>query len=36
VGLQILAKPFGEEALFRCAHAYEQATDWRAQRAELE
>ncbi len=28
VGLQILAKPFGEETLFRVAHAYEQATEW--------
>lgn len=28
VGLQIIARPFREETLFRCAHAYEQATDW--------
>jgi aspartyl-tRNA(Asn)/glutamyl-tRNA(Gln) amidotransferase subunit A len=28
VGLQILARPFAEETLFRAAHAYEQATDW--------
>lgn len=28
VGLQILAKPFNEEALFRVAHVYEQATPW--------
>ncbi len=33
VGLQVLAKPFGEETLFRCAHAYEQATDWHTRRA---
>ncbi|MDD4894808.1 MAG: amidase, partial [Candidatus Omnitrophica bacterium] len=28
VGLQILAKPFNEEALFKIAYAYEQSTDW--------
>jgi aspartyl-tRNA(Asn)/glutamyl-tRNA(Gln) amidotransferase subunit A len=28
VGLQILAKPFNEEMLFRVAHAYEQNTQW--------
>jgi aspartyl-tRNA(Asn)/glutamyl-tRNA(Gln) amidotransferase subunit A len=28
VGMQILAKPFNEEMLFRVAHAYEQATAW--------
>lgn len=28
VGLQILAKPFDEEMLFRIAHAYEQNTEW--------
>ena len=28
VGLQILAKPFAEETLFRIAHAYEQSTPW--------
>jgi aspartyl-tRNA(Asn)/glutamyl-tRNA(Gln) amidotransferase subunit A len=28
VGLQILAKPFDEEMLFRAAYAYEQATAW--------
>ena len=28
VGLQILAKPFGEEMIFRAAHAYEQSTEW--------
>jgi aspartyl-tRNA(Asn)/glutamyl-tRNA(Gln) amidotransferase subunit A len=28
VGLQIIAKPFDEETLFRVAHAYEQSTDW--------
>jgi aspartyl-tRNA(Asn)/glutamyl-tRNA(Gln) amidotransferase subunit A len=28
VGLQILAKPFAEETIFRTAYAYEQATEW--------
>ena len=28
VGLQILAKPFDEEMLFRAAYNYEQNTDW--------
>ena len=32
VGLQILAKPFAEETLFRVAHAYEQATEWHKQK----
>ncbi len=28
VGLQIMAKPFDEEMLFKTAYAYEQNTDW--------
>jgi aspartyl-tRNA(Asn)/glutamyl-tRNA(Gln) amidotransferase subunit A len=28
IGLQIAARPFGEESIFRIAHAYEQATRW--------
>ncbi|MFA5099616.1 MAG: amidase family protein, partial [Candidatus Omnitrophota bacterium] len=28
VGLQILAKPFAEETLFKAAYTYEQATKW--------
>jgi aspartyl-tRNA(Asn)/glutamyl-tRNA(Gln) amidotransferase subunit A len=28
VGLQIMAKPFNEELLFKSAHAFEQSTDW--------
>ena len=35
VGLQILGPAFGEEQVLRVAHAYEQATDWRAQRPRL-
>jgi aspartyl-tRNA(Asn)/glutamyl-tRNA(Gln) amidotransferase subunit A len=32
IGLQILARPLGEEAIFRVAYAYEQAHDWRQRR----
>jgi aspartyl-tRNA(Asn)/glutamyl-tRNA(Gln) amidotransferase subunit A len=28
VGLQIIARPFNEEAIFQVAHAYQQVTDW--------
>ncbi len=35
VGLQILAKPFDEEMLFRAAHTYEQNTDWHRQKPKL-
>ncbi len=28
IGLQLLGKPFGEETIFRIAHAYEQSTNW--------
>ena len=35
VGLQILAKPFNEELLFRTAHAYEQNTPWHTMKPEL-
>lgn len=34
-GLQILARHFNEEAIFKVAHAYEQATDWHKKRPEL-
>jgi aspartyl-tRNA(Asn)/glutamyl-tRNA(Gln) amidotransferase subunit A len=35
VGMQILGKPFAEEALLRVAFAYEQATEWRYRRPGL-
>ncbi len=35
VGLQILAKPFNEELLFRIAHAYEQNTEWHKMKPKL-
>jgi aspartyl-tRNA(Asn)/glutamyl-tRNA(Gln) amidotransferase subunit A len=28
IGLQLLGKPFGEETIFKIAHAYEQSTEW--------
>ena len=35
IGLQLLAKPFGEETMLRAAHAFEQSTDWHEARANL-
>ena len=35
LGLQLLGKPFGEETLFRIAHAYEQSTPWHREIAPL-
>jgi aspartyl-tRNA(Asn)/glutamyl-tRNA(Gln) amidotransferase subunit A len=35
VGLQILAKPFNEEMLFRIAHTYEQNTPWHKMKPQL-
>jgi aspartyl-tRNA(Asn)/glutamyl-tRNA(Gln) amidotransferase subunit A len=35
IGLQLLGKPFGEETLFKIAHAYEQNTDWHSQKPPL-
>ncbi|MFH1269511.1 MAG: Asp-tRNA(Asn)/Glu-tRNA(Gln) amidotransferase subunit GatA [Candidatus Omnitrophota bacterium] len=35
VGLQILAKPFNEELLFRVAYAYEQNTGWHKTKPKL-
>ena len=32
IGLQLLGKPFGEEALLRIAHAYEMSTGWRKEK----
>lgn len=32
IGLQLIGRPFEEDTLLRAAHAYEQATDWRARR----
>ncbi|MCU0651705.1 MAG: Asp-tRNA(Asn)/Glu-tRNA(Gln) amidotransferase subunit GatA [Candidatus Omnitrophica bacterium] len=35
VGLQIFAKPFGEEIILQVAHTYEQATLWHKKKAKL-
>jgi len=35
LGLQLLGRPFGEETLFRIAHAYEQSTPWHREVAPL-
>ena len=35
VGLQILAKPFAEETLFRLAFAFTQATEWHRKKPKL-
>ncbi len=35
VGLQLMARPFAEDALLRAAFAYEQATGWHLERAVL-
>ena len=32
IGFQLIGRPFEEETLLRGAHAYEQATNWRAKR----
>jgi len=35
IGLQILGQPFGEAALLKLAHAYEQSTPFHRERAAL-
>ncbi|MDI6606035.1 MAG: amidase family protein, partial [Candidatus Omnitrophota bacterium] len=35
IGLQIMARPFDEEMLFRVAHTYEQNTDWHKMKPKL-
>jgi aspartyl-tRNA(Asn)/glutamyl-tRNA(Gln) amidotransferase subunit A len=35
VSMQIVGKPFAEATVFRAGHAYESATNWRAQRPRL-
>jgi aspartyl-tRNA(Asn)/glutamyl-tRNA(Gln) amidotransferase subunit A len=35
IGLQLLGKPFGEEAILRIAHAYEQSTPWHKEKPPL-
>jgi aspartyl-tRNA(Asn)/glutamyl-tRNA(Gln) amidotransferase subunit A len=35
IGLQIIGKPFDEQAILKVAHAFEQATNWHKQRPRL-
>jgi aspartyl-tRNA(Asn)/glutamyl-tRNA(Gln) amidotransferase subunit A len=35
IGVQLIGRPFEEEAVLRAAHAYEQATDWRAKKPNI-
>ena len=35
IGLQILAKPFDEETIFKAAYTFEQATEWHKKRPSL-
>jgi aspartyl-tRNA(Asn)/glutamyl-tRNA(Gln) amidotransferase subunit A len=35
IGMQLLAPPMGEPALFRAAHAYQAATTWHQERPRL-
>lgn len=35
IGLQLIGKPFGEEAIIRAGYAFEQATEWHRNRAQL-
>jgi len=35
IGLQVIARPYDEETLFRVAYTYEQSTDWHTRKAPL-
>jgi aspartyl-tRNA(Asn)/glutamyl-tRNA(Gln) amidotransferase subunit A len=35
IGMQLIGKPFGEEAILRIAYAYEQATEWHKKRPKI-
>ncbi len=35
IGLQIMAKPFDEETIFRAAYTYEQSTEWHTKKPDL-
>ncbi|MCM2357503.1 MAG: Asp-tRNA(Asn)/Glu-tRNA(Gln) amidotransferase subunit GatA [Geobacteraceae bacterium] len=35
IGLQLVGRPFGEEAILRAAYAFEQATEWHKRKAAL-
>ncbi|HEY5975082.1 MAG TPA: Asp-tRNA(Asn)/Glu-tRNA(Gln) amidotransferase subunit GatA [Geobacteraceae bacterium] len=35
IGLQLIGQPFGEETIIRAGHAFEQATEWHKQKAQI-
>ncbi|MFC1907788.1 Asp-tRNA(Asn)/Glu-tRNA(Gln) amidotransferase subunit GatA [Chloroflexota bacterium] len=35
IGMQIIAKPFGEEIILKIAHSYQQVTEWHKRRPEI-
>jgi len=35
IGLQLIGKPFGEEGIITAAYAFEQATEWHKQKADI-
>ena len=35
IGLQVIARPFDEERLFKVAHTYEQDTQWHTQKPKI-
>jgi aspartyl-tRNA(Asn)/glutamyl-tRNA(Gln) amidotransferase subunit A len=35
IGLQLIGRPFGEEAILRAAYAFERATEWHTKRAPI-
>jgi aspartyl-tRNA(Asn)/glutamyl-tRNA(Gln) amidotransferase subunit A len=35
IGLQLIGKPFGEEAILRAGYAFEQATEWHTRKAKI-
>jgi aspartyl-tRNA(Asn)/glutamyl-tRNA(Gln) amidotransferase subunit A len=35
IGLQLIGQPFGEESIIKAGYAFEQATDWHKQKANI-
>ena len=35
IGLQLIGRPFGEEAIIRAGYAFEQATEWHTKKANI-
>ena len=36
MSIQVASRPFGEDIVYRVAHAYEQATDWHKRHPDLD